>query len=161
MSKASQSIIIIASLILLVGAGGCGLRLVTQPGDGSVVPDATSTDSSDTVNQQIGGRGIAERWITDNAPTYKFDGENLQFMQSVSANKCVGAMLYEFTFDSRNGGYGNRVNEALDGVKTAHTIQITVQTDTVAAAVTDNRYNEMSGQFGELTEATDTQTKCL
>ena len=159
MSKASQSIIIIASLILLVGAGGCGLKLVTKPGDSPLASNITTP--GDTVTQQIGGRGIAEKWIQDNAPTYKFDGENLQFMQSVALNKCVGtAMLYEFTFDSRNNGYGNRVNEALDGIKTAHTIRITVKEDAVEAAVTDNRYNEMTGQFGELSADTESEAKC-
>jgi hypothetical protein len=159
MSKASQSIIIIASLILLVGAGGCGLKLVTQPG-------ATGTGGSDqsptnnTVVQQIGGRAVAEKWIADSALTYKFDGENLQFMQSVSA-KCADAMLYEFTFDSRNGGYGNRVNEALDGIKVTHTIRVTVQQDKVISAVTDDKYNEVTGQFGALPEDTAVQEKCL
>ena len=156
-SKASQSIIVIASLILLVGAGGCGLKLVTQPG---------STGSSDqslvnnTVVQQIGGRAIAEKWIGESAPTYKFDGENLQFMQSGSKG-CADAMLYEFTFDSRNGGYGNRVNEALDGIKVTHTIRVTVQQDKVTSAVTDDKYNEVTGQFGALPEDTAAQEKCL
>lgn len=159
MSKASQAIIVVASLILLMGAGGCGLKLVAQLGDNAAVSNTTVTPG-DTVNQQIGGRDIAEKWIADNAPTYKFDGENLQFMQSVSA-KCADAMMYEFTFDSRNGGYGNRVNEALDSIKTTHTIRVTVQKDQVTAVVTDNSYNEMTGQFGGATEETDTETKCL
>jgi len=161
MSKSSQAIIIVASLVLLMGASGCGLKLVTRPGgDANVTPGVTTDPSDGAINQQIGGRGVAEKWVIDNAPTYKFDGENLQFMQSVSA-KCAGSMLYEFTFDSRNGGYGNRINEMLDGVKTAHTIRITVQKDAVAEATTDNRYNEMTGQFGDLTEDTATETKCL
>ncbi|MFA5270605.1 MAG: hypothetical protein WC400_03305 [Patescibacteria group bacterium] len=159
MSKASQSIIVVASLILLVGASGCGLKLVTQPGGNNA--SISNTTPSDTATQQIGGRGIAEKWVQDNAPTYKFDGENLQFMQSVALNKCIGtAMLYEFTFDSRNGGYGNRVNESLDGIKTPHTIRITVKEDAVEGAITDNRYNEMTGQFGELSTDTESVTKC-
>ena len=160
MCKASQLLIIVVALILLVGAGGCGLKLVTQPNGGAVTPNLPTTTSNNTVSQQIGGRDVASKWVTDNAPTYKFDGENLQFMQSVSS-KCADAMLYEFTFDARNGGYGNRINEALDGVKTAHTIRITIQKDTVTSAITDSRYDEMTGQFGELTEDTATETKCL
>ncbi|OGB74756.1 hypothetical protein A2810_03190 [candidate division Kazan bacterium RIFCSPHIGHO2_01_FULL_49_10] len=161
MSKASQLIVIVAALILLVGAGGCGLKLVTQPGSSSTASDDAAVIPGDTVAQQVGGRGTAEEWIKANTPTYKFDGENLQFMQSV-ALRCGGdALAYEFTFDSRNGGYGNRINEALDGVKTSHTIRVTVQKDIVAVAVTDNRYNEMTGQFGELTTDTATEERCL
>lgn len=157
MTKASQLIIIIASLILLVGAGGCGLRLVTQPGEGA---DSSALPSNNTVVQQVGGRGIAEQWIKDSAPTYKFDGENLQFMQSVSA-KCADTFVYEFTFDSRNGGYGNRVSEALDDIKTTHTLRVTVQKDKVTSAVTDDKYNEVTGQFGALPEDPTIQEKCL
>jgi len=157
MSKASQSIIVIASLILLAGAGGCGLKLVTQPGSAG---SGGQSLANNTVVQQIGGRAVAEKWIGDLASTYKFDGENLQFMQSVSA-KCAEAMLYEFTFDSRNGGYGNRVNEALDGIKVTHTIRVTVQQDKVTSAVTDDKYNEMTGQFGALPEDAAAQEKCL
>lgn len=159
MSKASQLIIIVATLILLVGAGGCGLKLVTQPGGGAAATD--SATSEETVGQQIGGRAIASDWIEADAPTYKFDGENLVFMQSVALRCGDDSMMYEFNFDSRNGGYGNRVNEALDGVKTVHTIQVTVQQNAVAAAVTDNRYNEMTGQFGELSTDAATTERCL
>jgi len=159
MCKASQSIIVIASLILLVGAGGCGLKLVSQPGDKAISNNVGTP--GDTVTQQIGGRGIAEKWIQDNAPTYKFDGENLQFMQSVALRCAEGSMSYEFTFDARNGGYGNRVNEALDGLKTAHTISATVKDDTVTSVITDGRYDEMTGQFGELTTDTETEERCL
>lgn len=159
MTKSSQLLIIVASLIFLVGASGCGLKLVTQPGGDTTAN--TTTIPGDTVNQQIGGRQIAEEWIKANAPTYKFDGENLIFMQSVALRCGDDSLVYEFTFNSRNGGYGNRVNEALDGIKAAHTIRVTIKNSTVTAAVTDSRYNEMTGQFGELSTNTETEERCL
>ena len=85
---------------------------------------------------------IAKSWILNNAPTYKFDGFNLDFEE-------VNLLRYEFvfTFESRHAGYGDRTGRVLAAVITPHTISVIIEKGKVTRVVTDKKYDEMKGQM--------------
>ncbi|HEY4486439.1 MAG TPA: hypothetical protein VJB70_01765 [Candidatus Paceibacterota bacterium] len=91
---------------------------------------------------------VAEQWVAGSAPTYVFDGSNLALKESQEGG-CEGCTDVLFSFESNHGGYGNRADLLVTQVITPHTIRVTVKDGTVTRAVTDEKYNEMSGALSE------------
>lgn len=91
----------------------------------------------------------AEDWTENNAPTYLYDGQDLQFVESRALDSvgCEDCYEYEFKFTSRHAGYGNREGEMVAQVLTDHTIVVTVKDGEITKVVTDDKFNEMSGEF--------------
>lgn len=102
--------------------------------------------SHDTEEKPVNLQRIAEGWIVNNLATYRFNGRNLAFL------KAEGNKLY-FTFESTSAGYGDRTGQMSATVITPHTIEIVVEDGQVVSAITDGRYNEMTGEY--LNEATN------
>lgn len=94
---------------------------------------------------------IAENFVTSQAPTYLFDGMNLELIESRALDLagCEECYEFEFSFDSRHSGYGDRAGEALAQVITPHTIVVTVEFGEVAKAITDGKYDEINEEFLE------------
>jgi len=90
-------------------------------------------------------RRIAEEAVK-NAPTYKFDGFDLQFVGS-EALRCPYCWEFTFSFKSRAAGYGDRKGQMLAQVITPHTIQVTVDKGRVTSVVTDQTFDEMNQKF--------------
>jgi hypothetical protein len=84
---------------------------------------------------QEGSQRIALEFVKSEA-TFQFDGipETLKVSGTTSTGN---GWLYTIEFDSRHGGYGNRVGQALDLVITHHRAEITVQNGQVTSAVMD------------------------
>lgn len=91
---------------------------------------------------------VARAWVERSAPTYVFDGMNLNLIGNVSG-ECERCFIITFSFDSRHGGYGNREGLLVTQVITPHVIEVEVREGKMARAVTDNRYNELTGAFAE------------
>ena len=74
-------------------------------------------------------------------PTYAFDGMGLASVK----NETLGGGKYRFTFsfESRQGGYGNRAGQMLAQMITPHELVITGVGDKITGAVTDGKYDEM------------------
>jgi hypothetical protein len=87
--------------------------------------------------EQIDPQKIAEDWIVNNSSTYKFDGENLTFL-----NKENDKMY--FAFQSTSSGYGDRSSQVLATVITPHIIEIIIEDNEIKSAVTDGRYDELN-----------------
>jgi len=96
-------------------------------------------------------REIAEGWIKENSPTYKFDGMNLRFIESRGLDlvDCENCYEVEFEFNSRHAGYGDRTGENLAQVITPHTIVVLVDGTEVKRAVADQGYDEINQTFLE------------
>ena len=77
-----------------------------------------------------------------NTSTYKFDGQNLKLDSSV-ALKCPYCWEFTFSYESRQGGYGERTGKILTQVITPHKLVVTVQGGKVIAAVVDGTYDEI------------------
>ena len=90
-------------------------------------------------------RRIAEEAVK-NAPTYKFDGFDLQFVGS-EALRCPSCWEFTFSFKSRAAGYGDRTGQMLAQVVTPHTIRVTVDNGKVTSLVTDQTFDELNQKF--------------
>ncbi len=89
-------------------------------------------------------RTLAESWIIKKSPTYTFDGMDLNFQsESVKDDEYV----FVFSFDSRGGGYGDRSDMMITQAITPHTIEVTINKETVIKAVTDGVFDEMTGEM--------------
>lgn len=88
---------------------------------------------------------LAENWIL-RSPTYAYDGSGLAFVSYVPQESYPVRHVLTYHFTSSHAGYGDRSDKISAQVMTGHTIQITIADATVAAAVTDERWDEI-GQF--------------
>jgi len=91
---------------------------------------------------------VAEQWVVAHASTYVFDGSKLVLVES-RVGECEGCTDVVFSFESAHGGLGNRADLLVTQVITAHTIVVTIQDGEVTRAVTDGKYNEISGALSE------------
>ncbi len=90
-------------------------------------------------------KNIAETWITQNSPTYTFDGEDLKFVKITSeVPDCADCQELTYTFTSRHGGYGNRKGVIITQVLTDHTTVVRIKKEEVISVITDGKYNEMT-----------------
>ncbi len=91
---------------------------------------------------------VANQWIQNEAPTYVFDGEDLELS---NIEEIIQGRRYEliFTFQSRMAGYGDRTDEIMAQVITPHVILILVEDGEVVSAVTDGVYDEIAEEMIE------------
>ncbi len=88
---------------------------------------------------------IARNWITEEASTYVYDGNDLTFeSEEVVTFGGREAYLYTFIFESRHGGYGDRTGKIVTQVITSHKIEVVIQDGEVISAVTDGVFDELS-----------------
>ncbi|MAG12186.1 hypothetical protein CL630_00025 [bacterium] len=99
-------------------------------------------------DNQEDAQDVAQSWIENSAPTYVFDGFNLKFIEN-KEGECAGCFVFTFTFESRHGGYGDREGLLVTQVITQHNIEIGVENGEVKSAITDSRYNELTGALAE------------
>ncbi len=93
-------------------------------------------------------QNIAEQWIMEKSPTYLFDGANLVFVREEKGS-CDSCTAFVFSFESRHGGYGNRDGLILTQVITPHAIAVETKNGDVVRAITDKKYNELTGALAE------------
>lgn len=94
-------------------------------------------------------KNIAGDWIENNAPTFVFDGENLSFIDYQKTEEGRYEMI--FSFQSRQAGYGDRIDQMPAQVITDHEIEIVLENGQVIGAVTDGAYDEIAGEMIEET----------
>lgn len=78
--------------------------------------------------------------------TYKFDGSGLELKSSEALN-CPYCWEFNFSFESKSAGYGDRTGEVTAQVITPHTLKIAVQEGEVTMAVVDGTYDELGQKF--------------
>jgi hypothetical protein len=88
---------------------------------------------------------LAEDWIKG-APTYKYDGSGLEFVDSVQQESYPVRHVLTYKFTSSHAGYGNRSGMVTAQVITGHTVKITIVDGNVESAVIDEKWDEI-GQF--------------
>lgn len=87
-------------------------------------------------------KSIAEEWIV-NAPTYSFDGSELE-LQDYQVNEYnPREQTLTYTFVSNNGGYGDRTDQVITEIITNHVIVVTLNNGEVSSAVIDGKWDEM------------------
>jgi hypothetical protein len=90
-------------------------------------------------------KALAESWIRE-APTYKYDGSGLGFVNYVQQESFPVRHILTYNFTSSHAGYGDRSGKVTDQVITEHSIKIVIIDGTVDSAVIDEKWDEM-GQF--------------
>ncbi len=90
-----------------------------------------------------GAQEIATKWVEDNAPTYMFDGSDLE-RTKIFPLSCENCFKFEFNFTSKYPGFGDRSGEELEAEDTYHTIGVYIENGEVTEAVTDAEYDEIN-----------------
>ena len=90
-------------------------------------------------------KALAESWMRE-APTYKYDGSGLVFINYVQQESFPVRHVLTYNFMSSHAGYGNRTGMMTAQVITEHSIMITIVDGTVDSAVIDGKWDE-KGQF--------------
>jgi len=105
------------------------------------------TDQQDGYPKEL--ETISRSWIVNSCPTYVFDGMGLKFIEGRKSDMipCENCYEMEFTFNSRNSGYGNRTGEVVAQVITPHRIVVLMRDNKVNKAVTDQKYDEINEVF--------------
>ncbi|MDY9925369.1 hypothetical protein [Methanosarcina sp.] len=88
---------------------------------------------------------IARTWI-ETAPTYGFDGFDLELESHEVIETFPEQYILNYTFTSRHGGYGNRTDQIVTQALTPHSIEVTVFEGEVRSAVIDGEWDEVSQQ---------------
>jgi hypothetical protein len=110
-----------------------------------------SACSSGEASQTTGPEGISQeesqeiaRQYVINEPTFVFDGmaETLALVSSTTL-KCPYCWEFEYQFDCRQAGYGNRTGLMVAQVITPHIATIVVQEGKVTSAVMDGNWDMM------------------
>ena len=88
---------------------------------------------------------LAASWIRE-APTFKYDGSDLRFVNYVQQESYPVRHVLTYTFTSSHAGYGDRSGKVTAQVITEHRIIITIVDGKVESAVMDGKWDE-KGQF--------------
>lgn len=95
-----------------------------------------------TLNYTKEGNAIIATGFVKNEATYKFDGisETFKLTGTVVLN-CPYCWEFQFGYQSRNSGYGNRTDAAVAPVLTNHSARITMEKGSIRTAVLDNTWD--------------------
>lgn len=92
---------------------------------------------------------VVRGWIESEAPTYVYDGSELELQEFFRQpeDECAECYRFTFSFQSSHGGYGDRSGQTVTQAVTSHIIEIWFQDGVVVNAVTDGAFNEMTGEL--------------
>jgi len=102
-----------------------------------------------TLNYTKEGNALIATNFIKNEATYKFDGifETFRLNETNSSNKYSWEFYFEY--QSRNSGYGNRINTIVNPVITNHTAVIFMEKGTIKSAILDNKWDMKAQQLIE------------
>lgn len=126
--------------IVLIGIVAAGVYYLSNNTD-----EPTTNQESYTIEES---KKIAKDWIKNESPTYTYDGEDLQFKESRALDSvdCKDCYEFDFSFKSRHGGFGDREGEMVTQAITPHITTVTVEHGKVTKVLTDNEFNEITGE---------------
>jgi hypothetical protein len=82
-----------------------------------------------------------------NSPTFLYDGmEDSLIHEETLYPRCPYCWQFIFSFDSRNGGYGDREGQAVDTVITPHRAVISVVKGRIVSAILDEKWDILTQQ---------------
>ncbi len=92
-------------------------------------------------NNLIQARETAKSWVESSAPTYVFDGENLELLNENELEE--NSFEFLFSFETRSAGYGDRTDQMVAQVITSRNILVVVEQGEVTMAITDGIFDEI------------------
>ena len=82
-----------------------------------------------------------------NSPTFRFDGiESTLKLAGSEAGAKPFTWIFNYEFQSRQAGYGDRTGMVLAQVITDHKAQIVLEQGAVVSAILDDRWDELKGK---------------
>ena len=140
--------ITIGLVLAIILSGTLGYAL-SQDGDSDGFTPVTEEES----------QRLAEDYLVS-SPTFVFDGiEDTLRLVETHPMLCPFCWEFEFEFQCRHAGYGDRSGQAVAEVITPHTARILVQEGEVVHAIMDDRWDMMNQEMtpsdsgGEIAEA--------
>lgn len=104
-----------------------------------------------TLNYTKEGNALIATNFIKNEATYKFDG----IFETFKLNKTITSSKYSwefyFEYQSRNSGYGDRINAIINPVITNHTAVISMQKGIINSAILDNKWDMKAQKLIETT----------
>ena len=109
----------------------------------SIVERLRNDDSTQSAGERA--EQIAKEFIVQ-APTFKFDGliETVNIIETRILESFPVQYIVLIEFDSRHGGYGDRMGQFLPQVITSHHAEIRVVNDNVVSAILDDQWDEIN-----------------
>ncbi len=91
---------------------------------------------------------IAKNFVK-NSPTYKFDGSDLEYIETLYPDTvdCPYCWTFVFEFTSGAAGYGDRSDESVNPVITPHEAHVTVENGEVTNAILDLKWDMINQKF--------------
>ncbi len=136
-----EKYIVIGAIILILIAGIVDWSTFRANGGHTETSLLKSNEATALQNAKI--------WVENSAPTYVFDGTNLRFVERAPEECATPCSVFMFSFESQHGGYGNREGLFVTQVITPHTIEVETKDGKVVRAITDGKYNEITGALAE------------
>ena len=137
-------LILAVAVLSIIALAGCS----TGINQNLNLENKSNTTSSSSLTESH-AKAIAEDFIKNSAATYKFDGGNLQFKSMVVQESYPETYVLTYSFMSRQAGYGDRSGLFSAQVMTLHELKAGIVNGKVASAVTDGKYNEITGNMIE------------
>jgi len=131
-----KSLYLAIGLVVALTLSGTLAYALSQEGHNNGFTPVTQEESSE----------IAEEYLR-NSPTFVFDGiEDTLRLVETHAMFCPYCWGFEFEFQCRHAGYGDRSGQAVAEVITPHTAMILVQEGEVVGATMDGVWDMMNQQ---------------
>lgn len=94
------------------------------------------------------GNALIATNFVKNESTYKFDGmpETFKLTGTIKL-QCPYCWEFGFEYQSRNSGYGDRKDKAVDSLITNHSARIAVEKGKVQSAILDDNWDVMAQAF--------------
>ena len=110
--------------------------------------ELTSIPPTKEEQEALDALGVAQRFVVT-IPTFAFDGDiNTLITEYVGSTKSIPPQhMFQASFDSAHGGFGNREGQILTQVITPHKVDIIVSEGIVISAVTDETWDELNHQY--------------
>jgi hypothetical protein len=91
------------------------------------------------LNLSIDGNALIASNFVKNEATYKFDGIPETFkLTGTTSIKCPLCREFQFEYQSRNSGYGDRTGAVVATVITDHKAKVVVEGETISSAILDD-----------------------
>lgn len=152
--KTRQTKIAIVAAIVIIAVGVTGAYLIPAQSTVVVVP-TTQADQ-----ERYDALGIAQKYVVT-SPTFAFDGDiNSLKVEYVGSTKSIPPEhIFKASFESSQGGFGNREGQMLIRVITPHTMEISVSEGKVISAITDKTWDEQRELFIQRETELDTSNQ--
>ncbi len=133
--------ILILLLVFILGGAGVYHAFAVNSG-----PEVSKDNSFYNCQESL---QVAKQWVKEESPTYTYDGFDLEqkAVRKPEDLACSDCYEFDFSFNSRQGGYGNREGEMLIQVITPHLMTVTVEGGRVVKAITDDIFDEISEEL--------------